>query len=294
MRDRDDVMGRIDLIKIKIKTMDSKTYILTVERTIPVLALKMHISNASWITPERQRLLSRGRVLNDDLRLSHYPPDPILTSQIYRVEVENKGYLVECCHDSNLGYSLQVIPNYVAIFNGFMRDLILDLANNNGNGQVLSEILSFRVEDSNQRISRFLRNEVLECLSNIRRLFVENVNVTDPLARRWHQGRVVVESGNIWEKLGRLLITLGSVMSIASTRETDKYVERDLFVSIAGQNSIEEDNSPPIEIVFVSTEYRNPRRPLHWQPLISEEHDPPSSPRLVTDEEELQIQKRRW
>ncbi|XP_065850383.1 ubiquitin-like domain-containing protein CIP73 isoform X2 [Euphorbia lathyris] len=59
-------------IEIKIKTLDSQTYTLRVDKQMPVPALKEQIASVTGVLSEQQRLICRGRVLKDDQLLSAY------------------------------------------------------------------------------------------------------------------------------------------------------------------------------------------------------------------------------
>ncbi|KAL9274107.1 Ubiquitin-like domain-containing protein [Drosera capensis] len=59
-------------IEIKIKTMDSQTYTMQVDKQMPVPALKQQIASMTGIVTEHQRLICRGKVLKDDQLLSAY------------------------------------------------------------------------------------------------------------------------------------------------------------------------------------------------------------------------------
>ncbi|XP_057550937.1 ubiquitin-like domain-containing protein CIP73 isoform X2 [Amaranthus tricolor] len=59
-------------IEIKIKTMDSQTYSLQVDKQMPVPALKERIASVTGVVTEHQRLICRGKVLKDDQLLSAY------------------------------------------------------------------------------------------------------------------------------------------------------------------------------------------------------------------------------
>ncbi|GMJ07258.1 hypothetical protein HRI_004394900 [Hibiscus trionum] len=59
-------------IEIKIKTLDSQTYTLRVDKQMPVPALKEQIASATGVLSEQQRLICRGAVLKDDQLLSAY------------------------------------------------------------------------------------------------------------------------------------------------------------------------------------------------------------------------------
>ncbi|GAB2210651.1 hypothetical protein Droror1_Dr00015927 [Drosera rotundifolia] len=59
-------------IEIKIKTMDSQTYTMQVDKQMPVPVLKQQIASITGIVTEHQRLICRGKVLKDDQLLSAY------------------------------------------------------------------------------------------------------------------------------------------------------------------------------------------------------------------------------
>ncbi|XP_042488959.1 ubiquitin-like domain-containing protein CIP73 isoform X2 [Macadamia integrifolia] len=59
-------------VEIKIKTLDSQTYTLRVNKCMPVPALKEQIATVTGVLSEQQRLICRGKVLKDDQLLSAY------------------------------------------------------------------------------------------------------------------------------------------------------------------------------------------------------------------------------
>ncbi|KAJ8768123.1 hypothetical protein K2173_021063 [Erythroxylum novogranatense] len=64
--------GSEAMIEIKIKTLDSQTYTLRVDKQMPVPALKEQIASVTGVLSEQQRLICRGKVLKDDQLLSAY------------------------------------------------------------------------------------------------------------------------------------------------------------------------------------------------------------------------------
>ncbi|CAA7409470.1 unnamed protein product [Spirodela intermedia] len=59
-------------VEINVKTLDSQTYTLRVNKYVPVPALKEQIANLTGILSGQQRLICRGKVLKDDQLLSAY------------------------------------------------------------------------------------------------------------------------------------------------------------------------------------------------------------------------------
>ncbi|KAK1322868.1 hypothetical protein QJS10_CPA02g01184 [Acorus calamus] len=59
-------------VEIKIKTLDSQTYTLRVNKFVPVPALKEQIATVTGVVSEQQRLICRGKVLKDEELLSAY------------------------------------------------------------------------------------------------------------------------------------------------------------------------------------------------------------------------------
>ncbi|XP_057872082.2 ubiquitin-like domain-containing protein CIP73 isoform X1 [Cryptomeria japonica] len=59
-------------VEIKIKTLDSQTYTIRVNKFLPVPALKEQIATVTGVLSEQQRLICRGKVLKDDQLLSAY------------------------------------------------------------------------------------------------------------------------------------------------------------------------------------------------------------------------------
>ncbi|KAK8936957.1 hypothetical protein KSP39_PZI012635 [Platanthera zijinensis] len=59
-------------VEIKIKTLDSQTYNLRVDKCVPIPALKEQIATITGVLSDQQRLICRGRVLKDDQLLSAY------------------------------------------------------------------------------------------------------------------------------------------------------------------------------------------------------------------------------
>ncbi|KAA8522930.1 hypothetical protein F0562_009353 [Nyssa sinensis] len=64
--------GSETTIEIKIKTLDSQTYTLRVNKQVPVPDLKEQIASVTGVLSEQQRLICRGKVLKDDQLLSAY------------------------------------------------------------------------------------------------------------------------------------------------------------------------------------------------------------------------------
>ncbi|XP_057467722.1 ubiquitin-like domain-containing protein CIP73 isoform X3 [Actinidia eriantha] len=60
------------IVEIKIKTLDSQTYTLRVDKCVPIPALKEQIASVTGVLSEQQRLICRGKVLRDDQLLSAY------------------------------------------------------------------------------------------------------------------------------------------------------------------------------------------------------------------------------
>ncbi|GER32057.1 ubiquitin family protein [Striga asiatica] len=59
-------------VEIKIKTLDSQTFTLRVDKCVPVPELKQQIASLTGVLSEQQRLICRGKVLKDDQLLSAY------------------------------------------------------------------------------------------------------------------------------------------------------------------------------------------------------------------------------
>ncbi|XP_048133100.1 ubiquitin-like domain-containing protein CIP73 isoform X3 [Rhodamnia argentea] len=59
-------------IEIKIKTLDSQTHSLRVNKQVSVPALKEQVASVTGVVSEQQRLICRGKVLMDDQLLSAY------------------------------------------------------------------------------------------------------------------------------------------------------------------------------------------------------------------------------
>ncbi|XP_008242909.1 PREDICTED: large proline-rich protein bag6-A isoform X1 [Prunus mume] len=68
----EQIEGSETTVEIKIKTLDSQTYTLRVDKQMPVPALKEQIASVTGVLSEQQRLICRGKVLKDDQLLSAY------------------------------------------------------------------------------------------------------------------------------------------------------------------------------------------------------------------------------
>ncbi|KAI4377187.1 hypothetical protein MLD38_014859 [Melastoma candidum] len=68
----DEAEGSEGTIEIKIKTLDSRSYSLRVNKQMPVPALKEQIASLTGVLSDQQRLICRGKVLKDDQLLSAY------------------------------------------------------------------------------------------------------------------------------------------------------------------------------------------------------------------------------
>ncbi|KAL0692299.1 hypothetical protein Bca4012_059479 [Brassica carinata] len=60
------------MVQINIKTLDSQTHTLRVDKCVPVPALKEQIASVTGVVTEQQRLICRGQVMKDDQLLSAY------------------------------------------------------------------------------------------------------------------------------------------------------------------------------------------------------------------------------
>lgn len=63
------------MMQISVKTLDSQTKVFTVPDECTVKEFKEHISSDVNIPPEKQRLIFKGKVLQDDKKLSEYGAD---------------------------------------------------------------------------------------------------------------------------------------------------------------------------------------------------------------------------
>ncbi|XP_047942211.1 ubiquitin-like domain-containing protein CIP73 isoform X2 [Salvia hispanica] len=70
--DRDAAECSQTSVQIKIKTLDSQTFTLRVDKCVPVPELKEQIASVTGVLSEQQRLICRGKVLKDDQLLSAY------------------------------------------------------------------------------------------------------------------------------------------------------------------------------------------------------------------------------
>jgi hypothetical protein len=64
--------GSAGTIEIKIKTLDSQSYTIQVEKNVAVPALKEKLAALVGVPADNQRLICRGKVLKDDQLLSAY------------------------------------------------------------------------------------------------------------------------------------------------------------------------------------------------------------------------------
>ncbi|KAJ0248574.1 Ubiquitin-like superfamily protein [Hirschfeldia incana] len=60
------------MVEINIKTLDSQTHTIRVDKCVPVPALKEQIASVTGVVTEQQRLICRGQVMKDDQLLSAY------------------------------------------------------------------------------------------------------------------------------------------------------------------------------------------------------------------------------
>nr|AAH59307.1 Bat2-a protein [Xenopus laevis] len=68
-------MAANEKMEVTVKTLDSQTRTFTVETEISVKDFKAHISSDVGISPEKQRLIYQGRVLQEDKKLKEYNVD---------------------------------------------------------------------------------------------------------------------------------------------------------------------------------------------------------------------------
>ncbi|KAK8471249.1 hypothetical protein PHAVU_003G173700 [Phaseolus vulgaris] len=112
-------------IEIKIKTLDSQTYTLRVDKQMPVPALKEQIASVTGVLSERQRLICQGKVLKDDQLLSAYHVEDghTLHLVVRQPDLPPPGSLpnhsvTEPNSSSSLSHSSQVAPGvFIETFN---------------------------------------------------------------------------------------------------------------------------------------------------------------------------------
>ncbi|CAJ1944724.1 unnamed protein product [Sphenostylis stenocarpa] len=112
-------------IEIKIKTLDSQTYTLRVDKQMPVPALKEQIASVTGVLSERQRLICQGKVLKDDQLLSAYHVEDghTLHLVVRQPDLPPPGSVpnhsvTETNSSTSLGHSSQVAPGvFIETFN---------------------------------------------------------------------------------------------------------------------------------------------------------------------------------
>ncbi|CAN4101660.1 unnamed protein product [Withania somnifera] len=223
-------------VEIKIKTLDSETYTLRVDKCVPVPALKERIATVTGVLKEQQRLICRGKVLKDDQLLSAYhvedghtlhlvvrqppsesTPDPQATasassagySQGNRI---NPGVVVGTYTSSEHGHG--VFPDLNRIITAMLGSLGIT---NAGSGNEGIDINQF---------STLLENQA---------------NVTDPTERMRIQS-YALRTGGLFRNIGAMLLELGrTTMTLRMGDAPDDAVVNAgpaVFVSTAGPNPI--------------------------------------------------------
>ncbi|RZB56279.1 ubiquitin-like domain-containing protein CIP73 isoform X4 [Glycine soja] len=112
-------------IEIKIKTLDSQTYTLRVDKQMPVPALKEQIASVTGVLSERQRLICQGKVLKDDQLLSAYHVEDGHTLHLVVRQPDlpppgsvSNHSVTELNSSTGLGHASQVAPGvFIETFN---------------------------------------------------------------------------------------------------------------------------------------------------------------------------------
>ncbi|AED91633.1 Ubiquitin-like superfamily protein [Arabidopsis thaliana] len=288
---------------------------------IPVRDLKQDICYYCGVSPERQpRLLFRGRVLKNDQRLSDYhveeghtlylvkgsPPIPLFSSNAAANSNLGRGTLTDHSYQLTArGYDTPsvVIPDSITTLSRHLdriRQVFATYGNNDDNNwqapnRSREDLIARECHwgELAHTTRRLLIGEVAECLSNISMLLVDQVNVTDPSARRLRQERVV-ESGSLLCHLGSSILALGHGTSRISMGETQDDVGRAVFISPTGQNRLQSHHSwlqtsiragRRIRIISRRRSSRNQQHSDLYFNASDQNADNTSSPRLTTDEE---------
>ncbi|KAK9706266.1 hypothetical protein RND81_07G114200 [Saponaria officinalis] len=154
--------GNSETIEIKIKTMDSQTYTLQVDKQMPVPALKERIASVTGVVTQNQRLICRGKVLKDDQLLSAYHVEDGHTLHLVVREPaasSSEGLPVDSAFNrsssSNRGQLFQVAP-----------DILVETFNMPGQGErgladvsrIISAVLGSRI--TNTGSGREVRDQV--------------------------------------------------------------------------------------------------------------------------------------
>nr|XP_029143472.1 ubiquitin-like domain-containing protein CIP73 isoform X1 [Arachis hypogaea] len=105
-------------IEIKIKTLDSQTYTLRVDKQMPVPALKERIASVTGVLSHRQRLICQGKVLKDDQLLSAYHVEDGHTLHLVSRQPDLPGFLpghsgADPNSSTSHGHSSQISPGVV-------------------------------------------------------------------------------------------------------------------------------------------------------------------------------------
>ncbi|MED6222510.1 Ubiquitin-like domain-containing protein cip73 [Stylosanthes scabra] len=110
-------------IEIKIKTLDSQTYTLRVDKQMPVPALKEQIASVTGVLSDRQRLICQGKVLKDDQLLSAYHVEDGHTLHLVSRQPDLSGSLpnhsgADPNSSTSHGHSSQISPGvFIETFN---------------------------------------------------------------------------------------------------------------------------------------------------------------------------------
>ncbi|XP_072966662.1 ubiquitin-like domain-containing protein CIP73 isoform X3 [Typha angustifolia] len=172
-----DVAGDSETtVDIKIKTLDSQTYNLRVNKCVPVPLLKEQIANVTGVVSEQQRLICRGKVLKDDELLSAYHVEDGHTLHLVVRQPSQSSPFVSTSYTglgSVSGHPATIAASNVAQQHGIpvTRSIVLeainiDQANNNAPhiSQIISSLLS--LVDTTNTESQNSRADIIQGARN--------------------------------------------------------------------------------------------------------------------------------
>ncbi|PKA59162.1 hypothetical protein AXF42_Ash001255 [Apostasia shenzhenica] len=237
----DDVAANSETtVEIKIKTLDSQTYTLRVNKQVPVPDLKEKIATVTGVLSEQQRLICRGRVLKDDQLLSAYPSNSASGSMPPHRNQATRTVVVEAVNVDHGYIDSTVLSRVQQTSSRFPSAVSLGPQNITVIPDSLTTLRQYLDHMKNEFRTEMPGNSIF-IFQHLARQLENHTGITDTLTRSSMQSSAI-RSGFLLQNLGSLLLELGrTTMTLRLGQIPSEAVVNAgpaVFISASGPNPV--------------------------------------------------------